>query len=343
MNDPAPDAARRGLLAALAALPFAPAAALAAGPAFPEDCTLLVAGPEDGLTARRGRLIASALQPDAATPLLHLAAIGGVDGVTAANQFVTRVARDGAMALLVPGTTALAWLAGEPRAQFDAGAWLAVLAGVTPGLLACRLPRTALRPGQRLRIAAGGPGGPELPALMAAELLGLTVEPVYGLAERDAAAAALAGGAVDAVYVGGPGGLAHAAMLAAAGAPPAFALGLPDGRGVWRRDPALPEVPTVAELIDVRSPSLPKLAAWQAVALATQLEFALVLPPLTPAAQLAQWRHAGEAPAVGQALRAAEPDLRPITGAEAQAALASLRLDAPALLGLRQWLVTTTR
>ncbi len=336
MDDHAPDsAARRAVLAGLAALPFAGSAA-AATLAFPDDCTLLAAGPEDGATARRGRLIAASMA-------VRLDTAGGADGVTAANQFAARAPQDGSVALLVPGIAALAWLCGEARAQFDAGAWLPVLAGVSPGLLACRLPAAALRPGQPLRIAAGGPAGPELPALLAADLLGLAVEPVFGLGEREAAARALAAGAVDAVLVAGPDGLAYASALAAAGAPAAFSLGLPDARGIWRRDLAMPELQAASELLDARSPPPPLVAAFHALAAAAQLDYAMVLPPLTQAAMVGGWRRAAELAAASATLRQAEPDLRPLAGGEAQAVIGALKLGAPALASLRGWLAIAGR
>jgi hypothetical protein len=337
VNERAPEAAaRRAILAGLACLPFA-GTARAALPSFPEDCSLLVAGPDDGLTASRGRLLAQQLQPAAA---LRLTAVGGADGVTAANQFVARAPRDGSVALLTPGMAAIAALAGEPRARFDAGDWLPVLAGVSPGLLASRV---ALRPGQRLRLAAAGPAGVELSGLMAAEMLGLAVEPVFGLAERDAAAAALLAGAVDAVFVCGPGGVAHARALATAGVSATFGLGLPDAAGVWRRDLALGDLPAVSELIEGRTPPAALVAAFGAAAVAAQIEYALVLPPLTSAALVAQWRQAAEGAATSLPLRQAEPDVRPLAGADAQAAIGALKLAPAAIQALRQWLVAAAR
>ena len=47
--------------------------------------------------------------------------IGSADGVTGANQFEARGAPDGQTVLLVPGQAAVAWMVGDPRAQFDVG------------------------------------------------------------------------------------------------------------------------------------------------------------------------------------------------------------------------------
>lgn len=349
MQDCAPDApgllARRAVLRLIAAAPMLGGSAWAqtTALAFPDDCALLVGGPEDGRLADWGRLLSGLLQPDPKLPPIRQTALGGADGVTAANQFLVRVPRDGVIALLAPGSAGLAWLTGDPRAQFDAGDWLAVTAGVSPGVVACRLPPATLTAGARLRIAAAGPEGAQLPALLGAELLGLAVEPVYGLGEREAAAQALTAGAVDAVLVCGSGTRAHLRALAGAGAPPLFALGLPDAAGVWQRDRQMPELPSLPDLLVPSRAPAALAAAWRAVAVAAQLEYALVLPPLTPADLVAQWRRAGDAAAATPALRQHEADIRPLSGAEAQPVLAALKVDATAIHDLRAWLAARPR
>ncbi len=85
--------------------------------------------------------------------------VGGVDGVTAANQFEARTVPDGGTALLLPGSAAMAWLVGDPRARFDAGHWVPALAGVTPGLVVSRVPAARAR----RRTAAAGASEPSRP------------------------------------------------------------------------------------------------------------------------------------------------------------------------------------
>jgi hypothetical protein len=269
---------------------------------------------------------------------LHQILVGGADGVTAANQFEARVAPDGQTLLLLPGEAPLAWLTGDPRARFDAASWLPVMTGLTPGVLASRVRARALRAGSQMRVAVSVPAGPELAALLGLDLMGIAPVPAFGLHDWTAALQALRGQVVDAVFVTGPNVPALLAEAASAGAAPLFTLGVPVPDGV-RRDPLLAEVPTVPELAGALRGGLPAGAlagAWRATAAATQIEFALVLPALTPAALVAQWRRAGAA--ASQVLRPRTPGVRLLCRPEANAATAAVGASAAAMLELRRWL-----
>src|SRR6266568_3931148 len=189
---------RRGILRALAGLPLFAANPLPGTPPlsggaepFPQTVRLLVAGPEHGRLGRWadaiGPALAQALPPNT---VVRGESAGGADGVTGANQFETRVAPDGATVLLLPGAAGMAWLVGDPRARYDAAHWLPVMAGITAGVVASRVPASALAPGAKLRVAASTPIGHELPALLGIDLLGLQSVPVFGLQEPEAALAA---------------------------------------------------------------------------------------------------------------------------------------------------------
>jgi hypothetical protein len=335
---------RRALLRAAAAIGAGGvfgARALAAAPAaFPEGGTLLVGGPDGGtLSLLADRLIAALLAGQPGGMALHSKPVGGADGVTGANQFEARVAPDGQTALLVSGAAAMAWLVGDPRAQYDVARWLPLMAGITPGLVCSRLPLASLRPGAELRMAASGPVGPDLPALLAVELLGLRLAPVFGMQDHKVAAQALQAGAVDAVFLHGPNARAHAADLAAVGAPPLFAMGSPDETGELRRDPVLPALPTMPELaVRLRgaAPAGQLYAAWQACAAAADLQFALVVPVLTPAAMVSLWRKAAMQMAASSETPAS--DVRTLPAPGANNVLSVISAEAPTLLALRRWL-----
>lgn len=313
---------------------------------FPASVRILAAGPSGGRMDQWADAIAAALGP-ALPPgtTLHPTLVGGADGVTAANQFEARGDPDGQTLLLLPGDAPLAWLTGDPRARFDAARWLPVMTGLTPGVLASRVPAPALRAGAQVRVAVSVPAGPELPALLGLDLMGIAPLPVLGLHEWGAALQALQGHLVDAVYVTGPNTPALLAEAASAGAGPLFTLGVPVTLGVpapgdMRRDPLLPEVPTVPELATALRGGPPAgalAAAWRSAAAATQIAFTLVLPPLTPAALVAQWRRAGAE--ASQALRPRAPGVRLLCALEANAATASVAADPAAVRELRRWLV----
>jgi hypothetical protein len=307
---------------------------------FPDGASLLVGGPAGGtLSAWAIRLSVALLegQPDGAE--LHRREVGGADGVTGANQFEARVAPDGQTALLAPGAAALAWLAGDPRAHYDVAKWLPIMAGVAPGIVCGRGNAAALALGSKVRMAASSAVGPELPALLALDLLGVAPVPVFGIQDAAAARTALAEGRVDAVFVHGAEAGADLAALTAIGAIPLFGMGLPDDTGATRRDPLTPDLLTLPELaIRLRGgpPGGLLYAAWQACAAAAELDFALVLPVLAPAAMVSLWRKAAVRMAAAPQLQA--PAQRLLPPPAANAVLSAVAADAPVLVELRRWM-----
>src|SRR6185437_5273353 len=154
---------RRRLLALFSALPAltrAGAVLAAPGattpPTFPESPRLLVAGPSDGALNHWADALQPALEQSlpADTSIRRLE-VGGADGVTGANQFEVRGVPDGMTVMLVPGQAALAWMVGDPRAQFDVGHWVPVVAGTTPAIVVGK--QTVLRDIAAVRIGAAAP------------------------------------------------------------------------------------------------------------------------------------------------------------------------------------------
>jgi hypothetical protein len=306
----------------------------------PEASTLLVPGPADGPHARWAARAAAGLGRGLPTAVaLHPAPLGGPDGVTAANRFAASAAPDGRALLLLAGAAAQARLAGEARAKYEPGQWLP-LCGIAASAAVVGRPAGPARRGP-LRVASPAPEAPETAALLALELLGRSAEPVFGPGGA-AALQALAQGEVDAVLLGGPA-LVPAAR--AVGAVPWFALGAPGGDG--GRDPALADVPVLAELATTRGATPPELAsAWRAAAAATR-SCVVVLPALTPADMVALWRHAAarwvEEEGQGAAAVAANAEgaagSRLLSPAEAMQELATLCPRPEATLAYREWLL----
>lgn len=307
------------------------AAAAKPDAALPSDLTLLVAGPPSGPTDGWATVLLPALSRSfPAGTRLEREVVGAGDGVTGANQFETRTAPDGSTALLLPGSATLAWMVGDPRAQFDAARWVMTLASMTPAVLASRLPLSRIGPGARVRVAAAGPAGQDLPALLGLELLGAEVVPVFG-----AGADAVLSGDADATLLRGRAVLPAVQACAAAGAPPILALGSWNGRGQPARDPSFPELPALAELLGPPS-AAPLVGAWHATATAAQLDTAVVLPKLTSAGAVALWRHACTQTVTAPEIQAeaARLGLRTLVTPNA----AAIAIDVPAMLELRRWL-----
>ena len=325
------------------AIGLAAAALVAAAPAIPDGAALLVAGPDGGLVDQWAEWLEPSLRrvlaPDTG---LRRDVVGGLDGVTAANQFEARIQPDGSTGLLLPGSAAMAWLVGDPRARFDAARWVPALAGVTPSLLASRISVGRILGGAPVRLAASGPAGADLPAMLALDLLGANWHPVFGLSETTAQTA-LAQGSVDAVCLHGRRVLDMSYALRASGAPPIFTFSTADEGGQPQRDPAFIDVPDAMELMKAGAPADEHLrAAWRATIAAGQLEVALVLPQLTPAAMVALWRRAcaqavGSPPLQAQAVSLG---VRPLPVPAATVSTAAVTTDGPSLLALRHWLAT---
>ncbi len=315
----------------------------APAPVTPDGVGLLVAGPDGGLVDRWAEwltpTLSRVLAPDTG---LRRDIVGGTDGVTAANQFEARIVPDGTTALLLPGSAAMAWLVGDPRARFDAARWVPALAGVTPSLVASRVSAGRILGGAPLRLAASGPTGPDLPAMLELDLLGANWHPVFGLDETTAQVA-LAQGSVDAICLHGRRVLDMSYALRAAGAPPIFTFGMTDETGQVQRDAAFIDVPDATELLRAGARANEHLrAAWRATIAAGQLEVALVLPQLSPASMVALWRRACAQAAGSPAVQAQAVALgvRALSMPAATACTGAVTTDSASLLALRQWLAT---
>jgi hypothetical protein len=246
----------------------------------PEAATLLAPGPESGAVAGVARQAAGALSRGLVqATALRVTVLGGPDGITAANRFASSSVRDGLMLLLMPGAAAQAQLVGDPRARFEPRHWPAVCGSMRPCILAGRAAASAAP----LRLALPGPASPEAAALLALDLAGRAAVPVFNLAGAQAEAA-IREGAADALVLTGTAVEAQAAAL---GLTPWFAF---DAAG-HARDPALPAVPSLGEVLaDTPRPEL--LEATRAAGAALRGRALLVLPALTSANVVALWRAA---------------------------------------------------
>jgi hypothetical protein len=260
--------------------------------------------------------------------------VGGLDGVTGANQFDVRTLPDGGTALLLPGAAVLAWLVGDPRVHFDIGHWLPLLITQSAPLLIGRPELAGLAPGRAFRIAASSPAGPELPALLALDLLGIKATPVFGLNDAGGAQEAFMAGQVDAVLLHDNHPMQNR-MTFLAGATPLMVLDSDQNTSSRQA------VPSAGRLLAERNAmASPLFSAWQSTMMAVALDMALVLPRLTPAAIVAQWRRAiGEAAAsLPVRLLATETGVQVRANAQASQSLSPLLADATTRLALLRWL-----
>ena len=315
---------RRRIVGGLAALLATPALSATAesGP-----YSIVVAGPAGSRSDRWADVLVPAAGRGLATKLQVLRQnVGGIDGVTGANQFEARVEPDGTTAMLIPGAAMLSWLTGEMRAHFDPARWVPLWAGLGGAALFSRMP---LEPGRRLKVAAASPVGPELPALLALDILGIEVT----LGAFDPAD-------VSAILVG-PSTAAVASVATKAGMQPVMTFGAMTTQGVIGRDPDYPHVPTAAELTRGRAPR-EVLDVLQSTAMAVQLDVGLVLPALTRASSVAVWRRAcatfASDPGIQQ--EASRLGKRQASLDEVTACTSGIAANSSTLLVLRRWLAT---
>jgi hypothetical protein len=271
---------------------------------------------------------------------LALRYAGGVDGVTAANQFDARVVPDGSEALMFCGSLALAWLAGDGM-RLDPGNLLPVWAAFGPGTLMVRgilpgaggrRPRHGTMAASPLRIAAGTRPDAALVALLGLDLLGVPALAVRMPGDTMSQARA---GVVDAVFVHGADARSQSADLRALGFRPRFSIAADDAPG----QDGLGAPYFLTTLPGSRAQRDPLVAAWRAMAAACALSAAIAVPVLTPADATRRWRRAAvrslDDPAVSA--RAGMQSLRLVAGGDAAAALVAMRPGPPIQVALRRW------
>lgn len=297
-----------GGAAAAASYPaLAPHMALADPGATPLN--LLIAGPDGGQTDRWGIASALALSPHLpGAPSINTQNIGGLDGVSGANQFDALVVPDGKTAAILPGAALIAYLTGDSRVHFDPTRWVPLLAGVNSGVLMLRSSTptpdlAALRAAPPLRLAADQPQSRDLAAMLGLARLGIAATPVFGLRDTDAKTRAFTSGEVDAVFLCGEGVPEDIAPLTAAGAVPLFDIGALRPDGTMGPDTLLPGLADARSLGPAVTPDLD--LAYQAAAAAAQVDFLLVLPRLTDPGAAAGWAQAAAQAATSPALSAA--------------------------------------
>jgi hypothetical protein len=311
--------------------------------------TLLVAGNSESVAGKWGAVLSPALAPglDAPSPVsMHLTS--GQDGVTGANLFDTQTVPDGTTALLVPGAALVASLAGDPRAHFDFGRWVplmfSLLSPVVVGRADLHHTLRDLMRDRPVRVAVCTDTGIELATVLAMALLGLRPIPVAGFANRQDALAALRDGRVDVVQISDPmppqALAATLDTLGQSGAVPLFTLS-----DTVRLTVQGHAVPTLAERFTQergRPPAGLLYDAWAVVAAAASLDVALVLPMLTPPAQVAGWRHAVTLANASSAVDALMTGngRKLVTGPDCGPHLQDMTGEISAVLTLRRWLAS---
>lgn len=304
---------RRSILSALGTAAMWPGCAWAVTtqpPTSHNQMSLTVAGPRGGQTSRWGNAFALAMSSGfPGTPDIVPSPIGGLDGVTGANQLDTLMIPDGNSAAILPGATLTAYILGDVRVHYDPTKWTPILAGCNSGVLMLRAPKgtvptlETLQKMSPLRFGCARPQSSDLAALLALARLGVPTAPVFGLNNSAEKTRAFIAGTVDAVFICGEGVPEDLDALIASGAVPAFCIGAPHPDGSIGADPLFPDLALATALGPAINPML--ATAYEAAATAARLDFMLVLPHLTAANAIALWRSAATQAAQNIAITAA--------------------------------------
>ncbi|MFT9387150.1 hypothetical protein [Acetobacter sp.] len=305
---------------------------------------LVIAGTADTPSGKWATALAPLMAHALDRPAFSLETTTGWDGVTGANLFdAQQQAINAPAALVAPGTTMLTSMTGDMRVHYDYQRWMPVLIARQPtvavGRVALHRSLGAILGNQQTKVAVLGPTGPELPTLLALDLLGLRPLPVSGYGTPDAAMAALRAGSVNAIQLPLDADFAgRMADLRNDGFAPLFVNTTRPLSGEGVQD--LPDFMSVLRQEHPKATLAPLAATWHAVAAAASIKTALLLPLLTPPASVARWRHAAEMCAANPAIRQEAADNRDmlLSGAECMSFYMSLMPDVNVILGLRRWL-----
>lgn len=306
---------------------------------------LIVAGTPETPSGRWASLLTPLLEENLQRPSpFTLSHALGWDGVTGANLFdAQQQAPDAPSALMAPGTVMLAAMLGDARVHYDYERWLPVFMAcqptVTIGHVSLHLSLGALLGNRKARVAVSRPTGPELPTLLALDLLGLRPLPVSGYATPESAMDALYAGTVDVIQI--PLDREYEARIATLGKQGFVPLFINTPNALPVSEPALPPgFMTVLQHERRKIAQTPLASAWQALATAASIKTALLLPLLTPPAAVARWRHAAEISATRPTISNAAAENRESikTGPTCMALYNDTMPDVSLIMTIRRWL-----
>lgn len=197
----------------------------------------------------------------------------GAGSTKGANWFASRAKPDGTTILGTSGSTQFPFLLGDRRVKFDYADWHVVLATATGGVaylpadLAARWQKDPKDVIQNEVFIYGSQGATrlDLVPLLAWEMLGMKVEPIFGIKGRGAGRLMFERGEVNIDYQTSSGFLGKVMPLVEEGkAVPIMTWGALDKNGNIVRDPTFPDVPTFKEVYRQVKGSDPSGDAWEA-------------------------------------------------------------------------------
>ncbi len=199
--------------------------------------------------------------------------VPGAGSTKGANWFAERAKADGLTIFGSSGSTQFPYLLGDPRVRYEYSDWHVVLATATGGVaylpadLAARWNKDPQDVIANVDFIYGSQGATrlDLVPLLAWELLGMKVNPVFGIKGRGDGRLMFERGEVNIDYQTSSAFLSKVTPLVEEGkAVPIMTWGALDSGGAIVRDPTFPDVPTFKEVYTRVKGAAPSGDAWDA-------------------------------------------------------------------------------
>lgn len=189
-------------------------------------------------------------------PAIVINNVPGGGSITGANLFYGRARSNGAEMIVTSASTQYPAMLKDPRVRFDYSRWTPIIAAPTGGVVYAQStmggdPEEILEHLRQheTKFGAQTPTGLELPILLAFDMLGLQVDPVFGMRSRGEGRLAFERGEAGIDFQTTSAYFSSVTPLVKSGqAVPLFSLGVMNDDNIIVRDPAFPDLPTFSEL-----------------------------------------------------------------------------------------------
>ncbi|MEX3017933.1 tricarboxylate transporter [Gymnodinialimonas hymeniacidonis] len=206
-------------------------------------------------------------------PTVVVTFMPGAGSTRGANHFQGLEYEDGTTIFGSSGSTQFPYLLNDPRVRYEYGDWNVVLASGTGGVvylpadLSANLDSGGIEALMEENFIYGSQGATrlDLVPLLAWEMLGLNVEPVFGIEGRGDGRLMFERGEANIDYQTSSSYLSGVTPLVEAGtAVPWFTFGALDADGNVVRDPTFPDLPSFAEVCEAAAACETSGPAWDA-------------------------------------------------------------------------------
>ena len=207
------------------------------------------------------------------SPTVVVKFMPGAGSTKGANWFQKQKYEDGTLIFGSSGSTQFPYLLGDPRVRYEYNDWNVVLASGTGGVaylppdLAAKMDGLDAGPLRGTDFIYGSQGATrlDLVPLLAWEMLGLNVEPVFGIKGRGDGRLMFERGEANIDYQTSSSYLKGVTPLVEAGAAvPMMSWGALDGDGNIVRDPTFPDMPTFKEVCEATEGCETSGEQWEA-------------------------------------------------------------------------------